>query len=749
MIVRVRALVLLAASLGFAPGGAWAQTGSGADGVKKVLVLYGERLEMPAIRAVEQGLREQFQASGEPRVEWFSEYCDFARFPAEQHDANLVRYLRERYAGRRIDLVMPVMGFALEFVLRHRDELFFGAPVVFCLVEQREVDAVQMPEGVTGVAIQFDIRRTVDLALRLQPKAREIVYVAGCSGFDQRWAAESEKVLGGFTDRIRWRGIRGRSLRETVAEVIRVPRDDIVLFLSMTQDAEGRALTNPDVLREITPASAAPVYGMAATFLEAGIVGGALMDPSVQGRQAADVALEVLRGNGIARGTSAVDAKTPLVVNWKALKRWGIPAERLPAEALVRFRPPSLWDTHRWTIIGVLLVCAFQSGSIGWLLFHRARRMAAERQLAESEERMNLAAGSANLGLWIWDIASDWIWATEKYRALLGFAADERIDFQGLLERLHPADRETAREAVESALNGGLDYDNQYRIRLPDGTERWIAACGRVECGGDGKPALMRGVSQDVTRQKLAEMEIERQRNELAHISRVVALGELSGSLAHELNQPLAAILSNAQAAQRFLAQNPPDLGEVREILGDIVGEDRRAGDVIRRLRALLKGGEFRRVPIAVNEVVEDVLGLVRADLIGKGVAVDRNLAEGLPPVLGDHVQLQQVLLNLILNANDAMAAHPPAARRLGIATARADGMVRVSVTDQGCGLTGGDGERIFQPFFTTKSHGLGMGLAICRTITAAHGGRIWAEPNPGRGTTFHLTLPAIGGEGT
>ncbi len=252
----------------------------------------------------------------------------------------------------------------------------------------------------------------------------------------------------------------------------------------------------------------------------------------------------------------------------------------------------------------------------------------------------------------------------------------------------------------------------------------------------------MLGVSQDVTQQKQAERQLEQQRSELAHISRAVVLGELSGSLAHELNQPLAAILSNAQAAQRFLAKDPPDLGEVRDILSDIVTEDRRAGEVIRRLRALLKGGDPRREPLAVGDVIEEVLALARSDLIGRGVAVHRDFAGGLPPLPGDRVQLQQVLLNLILNGCDAMAETPPAGRTLTVATARDGAMVRVSVSDRGCGLVGGDTERIFQPFFTTKSHGLGMGLAICRSIVAAHGGRIWAEPNPDRGAVFHVTLP-------
>jgi C4-dicarboxylate-specific signal transduction histidine kinase len=222
-------------------------------------------------------------------------------------------------------------------------------------------------------------------------------------------------------------------------------------------------------------------------------------------------------------------------------------------------------------------------------------------------------------------------------------------------------------------------------------------------------------------------------------------MSELSSSLAHELNQPLAIILTNAQAAQRLLAQEPPDVAETRDILADIVSEDERAGEVIRRLRALLKPGQTQRLPLSANDIIEDVLRIARSDLIEHGVTVHATLAESAPQVLGDRVQLQQVLLNLILNAGDAMAANPPAQRRLTITTAHHDGLVRISVSDNGCGLPM-EPERIFQPFYTTKKDGLGLGLPICRSIATAHQGRLWAEPNAaGQGTTLHLELPAGG----
>jgi len=363
------------------------------------------------------------------------------------------------------------------------------------------------------------------------------------------------------------------------------------------------------------------------------------------------------------------------------------------------------------------------------------------RELQESEQQMALATEAANLGVWVRDLAQNTIWASNQWRALFGFALTERLELDHILQRMHSDDREAVSRTLVKALNGGGYYQTEYRVVLPDGQVRWIASRGRVQFASDGKPVCVREVSVDVTGRKQAESELVQKRNELAHLSRVTTVSELSGSLAHELNQPLGIILSNAQAAQELLLQNPPEVGEVSEILADIVAADRRAAEIIQRLRALLKRGEASRHSLPLNDLLDEVLRLVNADLIGRGVTVIRELAPDLPPITGDRVQLQQLALNLILNAADAMAGNAPGTRRLYITTSRHGSTVRTSVRDEGTGLPP-DVESLFQPFFTTKSHGLGLGLGICRTIIAAHQGRLWAEPHPERGAFFYFELP-------
>lgn len=492
----------------------------------------------------------------------------------------------------------------------------------------------------------------------------------------------------------------------------------------------------------------------------------------------------------------------------------------------------------------------------------RANQMAEE--LRDASETMNLAASTAQLAVWRWDIPHDSVWLSPQGRRFFGLSETEPFNLQRFLTTLHPDDRDVTRRAVEAAVHGEGPFNAEYRVILPDGTTHWIEARGTVEFSETRRPIRMVGVSADVTQRRQlqdhfrlaveaspngvlltttqgeillanaraavkfgydrsemtgrsvetlvperlrenyrayvagfratpavrmmgighelyarrkdgsefpvevglnpiedadrtlvlivvvdisarrqAEIETRRLRDELAHVARATTLNELSGSLAHELNQPLAIILSNAQAAQRLLARNPPDLAEVRDILSDIINADRRAGEVISRLRALLRRGEPEWKKLSLAAIIDEILTLMRSDFISRGITIIRPSSPFSPMISGDHIPLQQVLLNLFTNSCDAMTANPAGDRQLTIETKLEGAAVRVAIRDNGCGLPPETG-RIFEPFFTTKPHGLGMGLPICRTIISAHGGRLWAEPNADQGTTFWLELPLV-----
>jgi len=257
---------------------------------------------------------------------------------------------------------------------------------------------------------------------------------------------------------------------------------------------------------------------------------------------------------------------------------------------------------------------------------------------------------------------------------------------------------------------------------------------------GDGGAVVTRS---DVTPRREAQVAMDEQRRELSHLARVTALGQLSGALAHELNQPLTSISNNAEAARHLLRRRPVDLPEIDAALGDILAEDRRAAQVIRRLRALLRRGEARVLPLDAGELVTEVVELSHAELITRGVAANSVIGGDLPPVLADRVQLQQVLLNLVLNACEAMEPVRPHYRRLSVIVVQEGSHVRFSVRDSGTGIPAHLVDHLFEPFVTSKREGLGLGLSISRTIVAAHGGRMWAENNADGGATVHCLFPA------
>jgi C4-dicarboxylate-specific signal transduction histidine kinase len=367
----------------------------------------------------------------------------------------------------------------------------------------------------------------------------------------------------------------------------------------------------------------------------------------------------------------------------------------------------------------------------------------------ERDQWLTLTADATNLGIWIRDFVHDKIWVSDQWRALFGFSGSAPIAMEHILERVHADDRAAARLMQAEGLLEAGEYDIEYRIVLPDATLRWISSHGSVEVDQDGLPLLARGVSFDITARKRAELDVQHKQEEITHLARVTMLGELSGAITHELNQPLTAILSNAPAAQRFLAREPAELDEVREILQDIVDENKRAGEVIWRLRRLFEKHATARQSVDLNELVADVARILRNDLINHGITLQTESKLAAAPVWVDRVQFQQVLINLVINAREAMAQLAAAERVVVMRVAPADAAeVQVSIVDHGVGIAPACLEKVFEPFYTTKERGMGLGLSVCRNIVAANDGRLWGENNPGRGASFHLRMPLHAGAG-
>ena len=365
-----------------------------------------------------------------------------------------------------------------------------------------------------------------------------------------------------------------------------------------------------------------------------------------------------------------------------------------------------------------------------------------ESELRGSEQKLTLAAEAASAGVWSLELATGRLWATPRALAMLGLAPGQDHGADALLEAIHPDDRPRMRHFIDVPAQGSRPPTIEFRVPTAGGETRWYASVGGTHDEDTPPGRHLMGAIIDITERKRVEDEMARQRLALEHLSRVATLGELSGALAHELNQPLAIILSNAEAAQRLLENPAPDLAEIRAILADIVAADQRAGNVIARWRVLLKREGPAAERMEVNRLVDGVLQFTRADLVRRGVSVETRLEAGPDVFCPDRVTVEQVLINVIGNACDAMAANPPGERHIRIATASDGSRLLVRIADAGPGLPDPP-ERVFEPFFSTKADGLGLGLAISRSIAARLGGRLGAETGPDGGAVFTLELPA------
>src|SRR5262245_34831174 len=586
---------------------------------KRVLIISTGSRFSPGFALVDQGILEALGKIPSPQIETYAENLDILRFPTERFQRIFTEYLTEKYAAQPPDLIILVfignLGIAGELL----HQLFPGAPVIVAGFTEEEVRTDQFGPLVSGIAQRVDPRATIELILRLQPETRRIVVIGGTAEIDRSVLNRVKDAARSFAGRVDFDFWDNRSLAELRQAVSALPPQSAILFSRMFRDGAGQAVISTQAAERIAQWANAPVYVMTDTPIGTGAVGGAVASVEAFGKRAGELACLILTGSTPASLPFETRTGTVPMFDWRALKRWGITESRLPPNSIVRFRPPSLWQEYRWTILGALLIFALQVAMIAGLLLQRMRR-------------------------------------------------------------------------------------------------------------------------------RRAELELQRNREELAHVARVSTVGELTTSVAHELNQPLGAILSNAEAAEMFLATDPPALDEVRDILADIRKDDQRASEVIRRMRGLLRKHELAPQAIEINEAVEEVLRLLSIDASARKVSIKFEGTAELPRVWCDPVHFQQVVLNLVLNGMEAMNGVPGEKRQVVVRTGPGDnGTVKVAVADSGHGIPVDQLPKLFEPFFTTKKEGMGMGLSIARTIVEAHHGKIWVENNLETGVTFYFTLPVDG----
>jgi PAS domain S-box-containing protein len=390
-----------------------------------------------------------------------------------------------------------------------------------------------------------------------------------------------------------------------------------------------------------------------------------------------------------------------------------------------------------------------ESDNIGFVgaVLDVTERKRAEEALRRSEAYLAEAQRLTHTGSWACNImTSEILHSSAEHSRLYGFDPDRGSpSFEEFTQRIHPEDRDRVKQASESASRAGKDFDAHFRIVLPDGTTKYLYGVGHPVFNPSGDVGEFVGILMDVTERRRADEERERLRQvqaDLAHLSRVTTMGELTASLAHEIKQPIAAAVTNAKTCLRWLGRDEPDVAEASEAASRLVKDVTRAADIISRISGLFKKGGLQKELVDVKELVREMIILLRSEANRYSISIRTELAEGLPKVMADRIQLQQVFMNLMLNGIDAMKG-TTGGGELTIKSEAGDGQLLISVSDTGVGLPPEQADQIFKAFYTTKDNGTGMGLPISRSIIESHGGRLWATGASGRGATFQFTLPA------
>jgi signal transduction histidine kinase len=555
------------------------------------------------------------------RVDLDQVSLDMARYAQPDMEEAFVEFLLKRLAKWQPDLVVPIGSPAGRFVVKFRDRLFPGTPVIYTGMDRRTVPPDAITKNATFVGDDFKLAGLVEDILQLAPDTTNIEVILGATPLERYWTIEFRRAFEPFTNRVSFNFLNDLSFDQMLRQLSKLPPRSFILLGLFLRDASGVTHNEDEALQRLHAVANAPINGLYQNQLGLGIVGGRLYQGELQGVESARIAIRVLRGEPMSSFPPMFVGTQRPRYDWRELQRWNISESRLSPDSVIEFRQPTVWERYRWYIVGALFIFALQAAMITGLLLQRTRR-------------------------------------------------------------------------------------------------------------------------------RRAEADLQRNREELAHVTRVSTVGELTTSVAHELNQPLGAILSNADAAEMFLAADPPALDEVRDILADIRKDDQRASEVIRRMRNLLQKHDLTPKSIEINEAVEEVLKLISTGVSARKVAIKFERTAGLPRVWCDPVHFQQVVLNLVLNGMEAMAGLPEEKRQVVVRAGPGDnGTVRIAVADSGPGIPTDKLPKLFEPFFTTKKEGMGMGLSIARTIVEAHNGQIWAENNSGAGATFYFTVPVDGGK--
>jgi signal transduction histidine kinase len=686
---------------------------------KTVLVLHTLKAKRPWNVLFNRYFTEALQENNLTLANLEIENLDLLQFKDANYQGIVKRQLEHKYANSPPDIIIITFASTIKFILEN--DLFSDIPKIFVLPTPSGLDDV--PHSVV-LPFAFEFKNNIEHALTLLPDTKSIYVVAGNGLMDRRLVSMFRDETKDFRDRVSFHYLDDLNVEELLNRLEHLPDDSFVYYLTYSLDFQGKAVITRDFSKSIGKRSNRPVFSwLDLHALDIGILGGRVTTTRASATMSLDIVKRVFQGESV----DTIKPEPPYVeyiYQWRELKKWNIGLRKLPPDSIIQNRPVNFFEIFKWQIVAVICLLVVESLLVFFLLINIRKRKTAYKQIHE--------------------MASF---------AELNPAPVLRVDPDGIIVSCNPASVDILGKNVQKGTPLSFVVPDLSGIDLNECIHGNMLLSKEVEIEGRFYLFILRGVSDlkllhiygsDITENKKQEEEAQRQREIMARVGRTTRMGQLTGSIAHEINQPLTGILSNAQAGEFMIKKGRYDEEELVEIMADIAADAKRAGEVIRNLRELYRNQKGKRQPVNINDIVNDTIKLIHSELVIQHVELTTECTSSIPMVNGNRIQIQQVLMNLIMNGNQAMSDMSREARRLHVTTANEANEVVVLVEDCGPGVDPDKIDSIFEPLATWKSGGTGMGLAISNSIIEAHGGKMLAENMPEGGARIGFVLPLL-----
>ena len=692
----------------------FAADGPAAEPQRAVLALYGSRPDLPSNVIVDEIIRSTLERELGPRLDFYAEFLDTARWPEGEAQVAVHEFIRRKYAQRKLSVIIAVARPAINFMRIYGDELFPGVPIV----AYGDSDVLRNWEPgrpITGSLAKIELSATVELILRLQPGTREILVISGASDSDRWRQSDARRQLDRLEKRVKLTYMDAGSVQDFVRTVAQVPDGTVIFFLTMYQDSAGNKLLSHEVLARIAKEARVPVYNQTATHVGLGIVGGVVFDPEILGRETAQLTLRLLRGERV-QDLPIQESKSIFpMVDWRQLRRWKLDEKRLPAGTVVRFRDPSAWESYKGYMIGGVVLILAETLLIFGLVWQKARAKRAETQLRESEERFRLVANTAPVMIWTAGTDRNCSYVNKTWLDFTGRPLEAELG-DGWVEGVHPDDSNRCLQTYTEAFNRRESFEMHYRVRRRDGEYRWVLGYGVPRFNPDGTFAGYIGSCVDITERKHAEESLATIGRRLieAHEAERTWIGR---ELHDDINQRLALLAIELDRWSQHALTN-----ELTEL--------------VRHARA------------RITEIAEDVQGLShrlhssKLDYLGLATAaksLGRELSEktkveivfehaGIPHTLSKEVSL---CLFRVLQEGLQNAVKHSGVRSFTVDLQGTEESIELTVADFGNG---------FAEQEACTGHGLGL-ISMRERLQLVHG-ELSVKSQPGAGTTIRARVP-------